>query len=85
MPAITPQPSSPAAAGDAVVDLGALPGGDQRLVAEGPDAQRRREFGAVGAAVIFWVALCVLKQYCGWPLTGNARQSPHTARQLRMT
>ena len=40
-PAITPQPSSPATSGWTVgLDLRALPGGDQRLLRERPDAQR---------------------------------------------
>ena len=48
-PAITPQPSSPATAGSASgIDLGALALVHQRLVGERPDAQRRRELGAVG-------------------------------------
>ena len=34
--------------------------------------------------VIFWVALAVLKQYQGSPLA-QARQLPHTARQLSTT
>src|SRR5690606_463233 len=34
--------------GDGRVDLGALPGGDQRLLGEGADAQGRGQFGAVG-------------------------------------
>src|SRR6185437_2278210 len=33
---------------DLRADLGALPGGDQRLGRERPDAQRRRQHGAVG-------------------------------------
>ncbi len=36
------------------------------------------------AIVIFWVALCVEKQYCALPFA-QARHCPHTARQLRMT
>ena len=36
------------------------------------------------ANVIFWVALCVAKQYCGSPRL-QARQSPQTARQFRTT
>ncbi len=35
-------------------------------------------------SVIFWVALWVLKQYCGLPFA-QARHWPQTARQLRMT
>ena len=35
-------------------------------------------------SVIFCVALWVLKQYRGWPRR-QARHSPHTARQLRIT
>ena len=49
MPAITPQPSSPAVvAGHLGIDLGALAGGDERLLDERPDAERRRQHGAVG-------------------------------------
>ena len=48
-PAITPQPSRPAAVGRAGgVDLGALAGGDERLLGEGADAERGRQLGAVG-------------------------------------
>jgi hypothetical protein len=48
MPAITPQPSRPAVvAGGRRIDLGALPGGNQRLVGESTDAERRRQHGAV--------------------------------------
>jgi Zn-dependent alcohol dehydrogenase len=36
------------------------------------------------ASVIFWVALCVAKQYQGLPLR-QARQRPQTARQFRIT
>ena len=47
-PAITPQPSRPtAAAPRRRVDLGALAGGDEGLLRERADAQRRRELGAV--------------------------------------
>ena len=35
-------------------------------------------------SVIFWVALWVLKQYCGLPLR-QARHCPQTARQFRIT
>ena len=66
------------------VDLRALPGGDQRLVGEGADAERRRQHGAVGAASSSgW--------RCGWRSSTTARprrqarHSPHTARQLRIT
>lgn len=66
---------------DVVVHLGALPHGNERLLREGADAQR----GSVPSSrVIFCVALCVLKQYCGWPLA-QARHSPQTARQFRIT
>src|SRR5699024_5149018 len=36
------------------------------------------------ANVIFWLALCVAKQYQGRPRR-HARQSPHTARQFKIT
>ena len=48
-PAMTPQPSRPATLGpDRGVHRRALPGRHQRLLGEGPDAQRGRELGAVG-------------------------------------
>ena len=48
MPAITPQPSRPAvAAGMAGLTLVHWPGGDQRLLRERADAQRRGQHGAV--------------------------------------
>ena len=54
-------------------------------------SRRRRRCPAPGtarcrpsASVIFWVALWVAKQYCGSPRL-QARQSPQTARQLRIT
>ena len=47
-PAITPQPSSPATSGFTVGrHLGALPGGDERLLGEGADAERGRQRHAV--------------------------------------
>ena len=47
------------------VDLGALAGGDQGLLRERADAERRGQLGArPSARVIFCVALWVLKQYC---------------------
>ena len=49
MPAMTPQPSSPATSGGAsAIDLGALAGGDERLLDERADAERGGELGAVG-------------------------------------
>ena len=48
-PAITPQPSSPAASGrGARVDLGGLARGDERLLRERADAERGGERRAVG-------------------------------------
>ena len=47
-PAITPQPSSPATSGFTVGGhLGALAGGDERLLGEGADAERGRQRHAV--------------------------------------
>ena len=40
--------------------------------------------GVPSAKVIFWVALCVAKQYQGRPRR-QARHSPHTARQFKTT
>ena len=48
-PAMTPQPSRPAASGRARgVDLRGLSGGDEGLVGEGADPERGRQRGAVG-------------------------------------
>ena len=87
-PAITPHPSRPTAAaradGSTLVHCPAatrvfsakapMPSaGDSSVPARSPSAN-----------VIFCVALWVAKQYCGSPRL-QARQSPHTARQLRTT
>ncbi len=66
------------------VDLGALAGGDQRLVGEGADAQRRATAPCRPSASSSGVALWVSKQYWGRPRR-QARHWPHTARQLRTT
>ena len=42
------------------------------------------ESGVPSSSVIFWLALCVAKQYQGRPRR-QARHSPQTARQLRIT
>ena len=60
------------------------PGGDERLLGEGADAERRATARCRPSSVIFWVALCVVKQYQGRPRR-QERHSPHTARQLRTT
>src|SRR5919107_5018614 len=85
-PAITPHPRRPTAAaradGSTLVHWPAatsvfsakapMPSaGDSSVPASSPSAR-----------VIFWVALKVAKQYHGSPRL-HARQSPHTARQLR--
>ena len=51
-------------------------------VTERPASDRLVDTAAPRAVV--WVALAVLKQYCGWPFA-HARHCPHTARQFRIT
>ena len=83
-PAITPHPSRPAASGLAAgFTLVHCPAATSVLSAKAP-MPRAGESGVPSASVIFWVALCVLKQYQGRPRR-QARHSPHTARQLRTT
>ena len=84
-PAITPQPSRPAAVGRRLrVDLRALAGGDERLLGERADAERRA------------TARCRRRASssgwrCGWRSSttagrgGRPGSAPHTARQLRIT
>ena len=84
MPAITPQPSSPTAAGRA--DGSTLvhwPAATRVFSAKAP-MPSAGESSVPSSRVIFWVALKVAKQYHGSPRL-QARQSPQTARQLRTT
>ena len=83
-PAITPQPSSPAtSAGAAGSTFVHCPAATSVFSANAP-MPRAGESSVPSSSVIFWVALCVLKQYCGSPRL-HARHCPHTARQLRIT
>jgi hypothetical protein len=83
-PAITPQPSSPAAAGLAAGSTGVhWPTATTVFSAKAP-MPRAGLSGVPSASVIFCVALWVAKQYQGRPRR-QARQVPHTARQLRTT
>ena len=84
MPAITPQPSSPAvAAGMAGSTLVHCPAATSVFSTNAP-MPSAGDSTVPSSRVIFWVALWVLKQYHGSPRR-QARQWPHTARQLRMT
>ena len=83
-PAITPQPSSPAAVGDAAGStFVAWPAATSVFSANAP-MPSAGESSVPSASVIFCVALCVLKQYQGRPRR-QERHSPHTARQFRIT
>ena len=55
------------------IDLGALAGGDERLLGERTDARAPVTARCRRSSVIFCVALWVLKQYHGWPRR-HARQ-----------
>ena len=84
MPAITPQPSSPTAAARALGStLVHWPAATRVFSAKEP-MPSAGESSVPSSRVIFWVALKVLKQYHGSPRL-QARQSPHTARQLSTT
>ena len=84
MPAITPQPSSPAtsglAAGFTLVHWPAW----TRVFSTNAPMPRAGESSRPDSRVIFCAALWVAKQYHGSPRR-QARQCPHTARQLRIT
>ena len=65
MPAITPQPSSPAAvAGAAGSTFVHCPAATSVLSQNAP-MPSAGDSSVPSRSVIFWVALCVLKQYCG--------------------
>ena len=84
MPAITPQPSSPATSGGtAGSTLVHWPAWTSVFSANAPMPSAGRQLLA-RSSVIFWAALWVAKQYQGSPRR-QARQWPHTARQLRIT
>ena len=84
MPAITPQPSRPTAAaradGSTLVHWPAA----TRVFSANAPMPSAGDSSVPSSSVIFWVALWVLKQYCGSPRL-QARHSPQTARQLRIT
>ena len=83
-PAITPQPSSPTAAARASGStLVHWPAATRVFSAKAP-MPRAGLSSVPSSSVIFWVALKVAKQYQGSPRL-QARQSPQTARQLRIT
>ncbi len=82
-PAITPQPSRPAASGLAAGStLVAWPAATSVFSAKAPMPSAGDS--ATPSSVIFWVALWVAKQYHG-RRAAHERHSPHTARQLRIT
>ena len=81
---MTPQPSRPTAAGSTSSStLVHWPAATRVFSANAP-MPRAGESSVPSSRVIFWVALAVLKQYCGWPLA-QARHWPQTARQFRIT
>src|SRR6185436_7066607 len=83
-PAITPQPSRPAAvAGAAGSTLVHCPAATSVFSTNAP-LPSAGDSSVPSASVIRCVALWVLKQYHGRPRL-QARQWPHTARQLRIT
>ena len=82
-PAMTPQPSSPTATGDADGSTFVhWPAWTSVLSANAP-MPSAGESSVPSSSVMRCVALWVLKQYQGRPRR-QARQSPHTARQLRI-
>ena len=87
-PAITPHPSSPTAAARASGStLVHWPEATRVFSANAPmpsAGESSVPAPSPSASVIFWVALKVAKQYHGSPRS-QARQSPHTARQLSTT
>ena len=84
MPAMTPQPSSPTASGRAAgLTFVHWPAATSVCPAKAP-MPSAGERGVPSASVIFCVALWVAKQYQGRPRR-QARHSPHTARQFKMT
>ena len=84
MPAMTPQPSSPATSGLAAgLTLVHCPEWTRVFSTNAP-MPRAGDISVPSVRVIFCAALWVLKQYCGRPRL-QARHCPHTARQFRMT
>ena len=84
MPAMTPQPSRPAAVGGAAGSTFVhWPAWTSVFSAKAP-MPSAGESSVPSASVIFCAALWVSKQYQGLPLR-QARHCPHTARQFRTT
>src|SRR3954452_23909253 len=83
-PAITPQPSSPAAVGGAAGSTLVHCPECTSVFSTNAPMPSAGVSSVPSVSVIFCAALCVSKQYCGWPLA-QARHCPHTARQLRIT
>ena len=87
MPAITPHPSSPTAAywcGSRSASILVHCPAATRVFSANDPMPRAGVSGVPSSSVILWVALWVAKQYQGSPLR-QARHSPHTARQFRIT
>ena len=85
MPAMTPQPSSPATSGfDRRVRPSCTARRATRVFSTNAPMPRAGESSWPEVRVIFCAALWVAKQYQGSPRR-QARQFPQTARQLRMT
>ncbi len=82
-PAMTPQPRRPAARASTSSTLVHWPAATSVFSANAP-IPRAGDSSVPSVSVIFCVALCVAKQYCGCPFA-QARHSPQTARQLRTT
>ena len=84
MPAITPQPSSPATSGlTSGLTLVHWPAATSVFSANAP-MPSAGDSSVPSVSVIFCVALWVAKQYQGRPRL-QARHWPHTARQFRIT
>ncbi len=83
-PAITPQPSSPTAAGRADGSTFVHWPACTSVFSMKAPMPRAGVSSVPSSRVIFWVALNVLKQYHGSPRR-QARQSPQTARQFSTT
>ena len=84
MPAMMPQPSSPTAAGSTSSSTFVHWPAATRVFSAKAPMPSAGESSVPSSSVIFCVALNVLKQYCASPRR-QARHSPQTARQFRMT
>src|SRR3954454_19343239 len=83
-PAITPQPSRPAAAGRATGSTLVHWPLATRVLSRKAPIPSAGDSSVPSSSVIFCVALAVLKQYQGRPRL-QARHCPQTARQFRIT